>query len=354
MLRHASWTLSAKWVLHGLRIVELPLYQWRRLEAGVEVYCGSAGAMDSFLAIRDGDQCLLNMNDCVFIPEQLRYIKRQIGDISIHFTQFSFANWVGNDHDETRSAARKIEQLKSQRNIFKPRYAVPFASFCYFCNRENSRQNPWVNTPDTIAHLGLPGLNFIYPGDEWDSSSGSFDTEKALDRYRADYARMVIDDMPAPKDLAEVTAAAEARLKEFKAKVRPAALAKLPPFSIYLHDLSAVIEIDPPRCTCRTVEDDPLRNASARFVMCSQVAWFTFAFSFGGNTTMISGMFLDREFATKGWHPFFSTQTVLSTEIHRRGDLQATLRTANFWWRKKGELFYRRVGRLRGNTVTDD
>src|SRR5262249_8944738 len=107
----------------------------------------------------------------------------------------------------------------------------------YFCSRENSRQNPWVNTPDTIAHLGLHGLNFMYPGDEWDSRSGGFDTEQALDRYRADYARMEIDDTPAPKDLAEVTAAAEARLKELKAKVRPAALAKLPPFSIYLHDL---------------------------------------------------------------------------------------------------------------------
>ena len=50
-----------------------------------------------------------------------------------------------------------------------------------------------------MAHLGLPSLNFIYSGDEWDSSSAGFDTEKALDRYRADYARMVIDDMPPPE-----------------------------------------------------------------------------------------------------------------------------------------------------------
>jgi UDP-MurNAc hydroxylase len=353
--RHASpRVVDAIRKMGFTRIVELPLYRWHRLPAGVEVYCGSSGAMDSFLAIRDGDQCLLNMNDSVFIPEQLRYIKRQIGDVSILFTQFSFANWVGNDHDETHSAARKIEQFKSQIHIFRPTYTVPFASFCYFCSAENSRQNAWANTPDMIAGLNLPGVNYMYPGDEWDSAAGGFEHEKALERYRSDYGRMVIDGTPAPKELAEVTAAIETRLQEFKAKLRPAALAKLPPFSIFLHDLNAMVEIDPPTCTCRAYENDPARNQSARFVMCSQVAWFTFAFSFGGNTTLVSGMFLDREFATKGWHPFFSVQTVLSTEIHRRGDLQATLRTANFWWRKKGELFYRRMGRLRGNVVTDD
>jgi UDP-MurNAc hydroxylase len=353
--RHASpRVVDAMRKMGFTRIVELPLYKWQRLEAGVEVYCGSCGAMDSFLAIRDGDQCLLNMNDSIFIPEQLRYIKRQIGDVSILFTQFSFANWVGNDHDEIRGAARKIEQLTSQVGIFRPTCVVPFASFCYFCNQENCRQNAWVNTPDTIAGLGLPGLHVMYPGDEWDSRTGGFDTERALERYRADYARMVIDDTPAAKDIAEVSAAINTRLQEFKARLRPAALAKLPPFAIYLHDLDNVVEIDPPTCTYRVRDGDPALRQAARFVMCSQVAWFTFAFSFGGNTTMISAMFLDREAAQKGWHPFFDVQTVLSTEIHRRGDLRATLRTANFWWRKKGELFYRRLGRLRGNVVTDD
>lgn len=353
--RHASpRVVDAIRKMGFTNIVELPLYAWHPLGNGVEVFCGSAWVMDSFLAVRDGRDCLLNMNDCVFGPDQLAYIKRSIGDLSILFTQFSFANWAGNDHDETQSAQRKIEQLTRQVATFRPAFTVPFASFVYFCNRENERMNAWVNTPDMIAKLNIPGLNFMYPGDEWDSEVKAFDSARALDRYRADYAHKTIDDTPAPKDITEITAAVNICLKGFQAKVRPNTLQKLPPFTIFIHDLDTVIDVNPARGICQVIAGDPEANRTARYVMCSQVAWFTFNFSFGGNTTVVSGMYLDREFEKKGFNPFFNVQIKLSTEALSLGGLRQTLRTANYLWRKKWEIFYGRVGQLKGQGVSDD
>jgi UDP-MurNAc hydroxylase len=336
------------------RINELPLYAWRQLTDGVRILCGSAGSMDSFLVVRDDKHTLLNLNDCVLNPAQLRYIQRKVGQVDILFTQFSFAGWVGNDADEIHGAEQKILQLRTQIEIFKPRYTVPFASFVYFCNQENSRMNKWANTPDTIAALGLPGINFMYPGDLWDADAPAFDTASALDHYRADYAHTTIDPTPPSKDIADVEAAVAQRLGDLKAKLKQPFLNRLAPFAVYVHDLGKVIEIDPPSCTYKIVDSTPEKAKAARYAMCSQVAWFTFRFPYGGGTTAISGMYLDRDAEKLGANQFFTLQTRLATEIFEFKGLKGSLRTANFWWRKKGELWYRVTDRRNAPPGMDD
>jgi UDP-MurNAc hydroxylase len=353
--RHASPRIVEALVKLGFsHVIELPLYKWFRLAPGIEVFCGSAGMMDSFLAIRDGKECLLNINDCVLNIDQLHYIKHHIGDVSILFTQFSFASWVGNDCDEQHAAERKIAQLTQQINVFKPEFTVPTASFVYFCNKENCRMNPWMNTPDSIARLNLKGVNFMYPGDEWDSASRVFNSERALERYRADLANLKIDGTPEAVDISKISQAIDKRLEETKSKVPKRLLQRVEPFSIYVHDLDKVVEVDPARGVYRVFEGDVLQGQPARYVMCSQVAWYMFAFSWGANTVEISGMYLDREYSRKGRHPFFRVQTALSTEVFRFGGSKETLRTANFWWRKKGEMLFRFTGALRGHSEVDD
>ncbi len=175
--RHASPRVVDSILKLGFsHVIELPQYRWFRLGRDLEVFCGSVWSMDSFLAVRDrvSKECLLNLNDCVLNVDQLRYIKHRIGNVSMLFTQFSFAQWVGNDCDEDHGAERKIEQLTQQIEVFKPEFTVPTASFVYFCNEENCRMNHWMNTPDSIARLKLKGVNFMYPGDEWDSDSRTF------------------------------------------------------------------------------------------------------------------------------------------------------------------------------------
>src|SRR6185295_13278903 len=57
------------------KIIEFPLYRWTVVD-GISFYCGSAGSMDSFLAIRHDQTTLLNLNDCSFNSKQYQYIQR--------------------------------------------------------------------------------------------------------------------------------------------------------------------------------------------------------------------------------------------------------------------------------------
>jgi len=354
--RHASPRIVEALMKLGFsHVIELPLYKWFRLSPDLEVYCGSVGSMDSFIAVRDSKECILNLNDCVLNIDQLRYIKRCIGNVSVLFAQFSFASWVGNDHDEVYEAKRMIKQLTEEIEIFNPEFTVPTASFVYFCNEENCRMNPWMNTPDSIARLNLKGINFMYPGDEWDSDRRIFDSKGALKKYMVDYANIIIDATPAVVDISQISQAVEKRLQETTSKIPKVLLKRIEPFAIDIHDLNKVLEVDLGQGVYRITEGDAEHSQAARYVMCSQVAWFTFAFSYGPNTTQISGMYLDRHFAEKGIeNPFFRLQNIVSTEVFRFGDFKGTLRTANFWWAKKGEMLFRFTGKLRGQKVVND
>lgn len=357
--RHASPRIvEALYKLGFSQVIQLPLYKWFRLVQNLEVFCGSSGTMDSFIAVRDGKETLLNLNDCVYNVEQLRYIKRRIGDVSLLFTQFSFAQWVGNDYDEAHGAEQKIEQLTQQIKIFKPEFTVPFASFVYFCNEENCRMNAWANTPDSIAQLNLRGVNFMYPGDEWDTNAKTFYSQKAREKYRVDYANVKIDPTPNLVDIDQISQAVEKRLQEMRIKIPRWWLRRIPSFAIYIHDLNKIMEVNLARGVYHIIEGDDQRCQTARYVMCSQVAWFTFAFSWGPNTTLVSGMFRDRHFVKEGrkggWNPFFRWQDKLSTQVLRFGSVRQSMRTINFWWRKKGEKLFQYVGILKGHHVVDE
>jgi hypothetical protein len=65
-------------------------------------------------------------------------------------------------------------------------------------------------------------------------------------------------------------------------------------------------------------------------------------------------MYLDRQFAKEGYLPFFWLQNKLSTEAFRFVGVKGTLRTVRYWWRKKGELFFRYTGELRGQDADDE
>ena len=354
--RHASARIPEALLKLGFQSVnELPLYRWYHLCPGVEVYCGSVGSMDSFLAVRDSQECVLNINDCILNADQLRYIKRCIGKVSLLCTQFSFAAWVGNERDEREGAEGKIEQLRQQIEVLQPEYTVPTASFAYFCNKENCRMNAWVNTPDTIARLQLRGVNFMYPGDEWDSESKTFDDDGARAKYRADYANFVIEETPEAVDISTISRAVEQRLHEIRSKMSKIQLKQLEPITIYVHDLGQMVVVDPAGGTYRVMEADAKQCQAARFVMCAQVAWFFFAFPWGPASTESSGMYLDRAFATGyGWNSFFRVQNRISTEVIRFGTKQESLRTVKFLWDKKGEIFYRFTGMLRGQQMVED
>ncbi len=333
--KHASKRmLNAFEKLGFAEVIELPLYKWTQVE-GIDLYCGSVGSMDSFLAIRSDGKTVLNLNDCVLNTNQYKYIAKQLGNVDYLFTQFSFANWIGNTKDDIGAKEKKIADIRLQAEIFKPDYIVPFASFVYFCNEQNSWMNDWVNSPRDIGSLDVEGINFMYPGDKIDLNNPEFQSAQAIEKYMADFANIKIDKTPEKVEFDKITKAVEERLRIFKKRIKKPVRARIQPFGIYITDLDKAITIDPMNGQWQETE-----QSNTRFSMCSQVCWYTFNFEWGTGALAISGMFKDNE-SPAPRPKFFFYQNMLSTSFISWSSLPQMLRTTQFLWRKKWEIFYR-------------
>jgi len=80
--------------------------------------------------------------------------------------------------------------------------------------------------------------------------------------------------------------------------------------------------------------------------MCSQVAYFTFANTFGWNVLQGNATYLDRQFKEKGNDQLW-TRCVneLSTDVLRFDSPSRFFRTLAFLWGKKFEILYRFLGK---------
>jgi hypothetical protein len=80
--------------------------------------------------------------------------------------------------------------------------------------------------------------------------------------------------------------------------------------------------------------------------MCSQVAWYSFAFTWGWNVLEGSGTFIDREFKESGPNQLWRRcVTELSTDILRFDSPSRFFRTMRFLWGKKFEILYYFLGK---------
>jgi UDP-MurNAc hydroxylase len=328
------------------KIKELPLYRWLTLKPGFDILCGSVGTMDSFLTVRAEGESILNLNDCICTDTQLKYIHRLVGKPSMLLTQFSFAQWIGNLADDTDAVQQKIRELKYRILTFQPKVTVPFASFGYFCNQENSWMNRFMITPARVMSMNLPGVNFMYPGDEWDSSVRTFDSSRAVARYMKDMENLAIDSTPPSVDDEIIRQAVEKLLQSLRQRFNRIVIGRLKPFEVYTHDTNRIFAVSPSegRCTVRLAT--PESAARARYVMCSQVAWYTFAHTWGWNVVEGSGTYLDRQFKEHGENELWRRCiTELSTDILRFDSVSRFFRTLGFLWGKKFEILYHFFGK---------
>jgi hypothetical protein len=332
-------------VFRGLgfgRVIELPLHRWQKV-GDLELVCGSVGTMDSWIAIRAEGDCVLNLNDCVLSQRHLEDVRKLVGRVSLLFTQFSFANWIGNHRDEKGEVPRKLAEVRQRVNLFSPEATVAFASFVFFCNQENHWMNDFMITPHDVLAMGLPGVNFMYPGDIWDSSTRTFTTLEAIKKYDRDRSRMVIDAVPSPVSMDKVLAAGHRMLRNLETRFGRFLIRRLDCVDFYLHDHDKVLRIVPSSGVCE-LSDDPELKATARYVMCSQVAWFTLAFTWGWAAMEVSGMYLDREFGRKSDHKIAFYLNLLSTEFLDLRDSRRAARTIRTLWSKRREITYRLLG----------
>ena len=152
------------------------------------------GAEDSWLKIVTKDYSLLNMNDCpIRKKDDLNNLKRNVGNVDLLLTQFSYANWCGNKSQKTlrkKEALVYLNQMLNQIEFLKPSTVIPFASYIYFCHEENFYHNDCINKISlvykTIKNKTNADCNVLYPGDTWEIGE-LYNSAKSIKNYDKDY-----------------------------------------------------------------------------------------------------------------------------------------------------------------------
>jgi UDP-MurNAc hydroxylase len=268
---------------------------WKNLRPDFRVCCGRQGLIDSWLAIKAGDRTLLNMNDCVFDhPSELESIAHTVGNVDVLFTQFSYANWVGNpgDTESPRRAAKlKLKQLANQVRLFKPKFVVPCASFVWFCHEENAYASQGMNRIHQVydycaQNLGVKAV-VLYPGDIWHVGE-EHDSSSALARYAEDYVALEKSppllksaSVPLPK-LQEVQRTAWIKTK---ARNNRHLLRLVPPAVAYLTDLDMNVRVSMRELT-------PVdKNVPAEIALSSEALQYCYLFDWGGDTLQVNSRY---------------------------------------------------------------
>jgi hypothetical protein len=128
------------------------------LDASMDITVFPHADDDAYCLIRSGGRTILNLNDCaVATASSCRAVKARIAPLAARvdflFTQFGYANWVGNPFEpglRRRAAAEKRARVGLQMEAFKPSITVPFASFVLFASIENAYLNDYQNSAYTI------------------------------------------------------------------------------------------------------------------------------------------------------------------------------------------------------------
>lgn len=141
----------------SFKCTELKFNKDINLTKTFSVKCIKDGFYDSGLLIKSNNEKILNLNDCeVNTPSRISEIKSIVGEVDVLLTQFSFAAWKGgkkNTKWRKLAASEKLKTIKLQTENFKPNYIIPFASFIYFSNYENSYLNDAANKPLDVQEV---------------------------------------------------------------------------------------------------------------------------------------------------------------------------------------------------------
>lgn len=167
--------------------------QFHTITEDFEILCNPFVDGDSYALFKTSTHRILNLNDCVINTKaNAAHLASLVGPIDILFTQFGYANKVGNTTDTAQRKAasnEKLQRIRLQCEYLKPRTVVPFASFIYFCHEENKYMNDGMNDISYVHafiqnKLQIP-CAVLYPGDNWNLDT-TWDSTLSIQRYQAD------------------------------------------------------------------------------------------------------------------------------------------------------------------------
>ncbi len=285
------------------QIQELPHHGWHPLSPTVRVMCGKVPYFDSWLLIETDSCKILNANDCVVDGEGIaQEIVKQTGPVDLLFTQFSYANWIGNPADvaERQASAReKLRRVKLQIDTFQPKQTIPFASFVYFSHEDNVYLNDAMNTArHAVAFIAKETASepvVLYPGEKWEIGQPHAN-EATLARYDRDY---VLAAKPLHQSESVTIAELERLTQQYIARMQRRnsqlfmRLMSLPPLryfhplSLYLTDLEETVRFDFRHGLQRVVRPAP----EADVQLASESLAYVFKHDWGYDTLEVNGRF---------------------------------------------------------------
>jgi UDP-MurNAc hydroxylase len=303
----------------------------------VFLQCEAYADGDSWAYIKIENFGILNLNDCIVRnKEDANIIKDKIGHVDMLFTQFSYANKVGNvDDDQHRMAAidEKIDRINNQIEVFHPKYVVPFASFVFFCHEENRYMNlprfPLRRVIDAIT-LGKNVKSLVlYPGDEWTPLDSSFNSDLRISNYEKDYQRILNYDYLTSKrvDLSELQKNSEQfgiRILRKNPTVRT--LFKKLVCHFYVSDYEQSFQLRIPG----GLQPSHLDKAKSDIVITSEALAYLLKYEWGPGTCNVNARYL----TTKFGDPYRFSLLLKITELNNDGKEYVYIRPG-IWFRIK-------------------
>ena len=289
----------------GFTVREMADGRWLGLGDGVEAACATWPGGDSYLAVRAGGQTFLNLNDCVITNEaEARQAARRVGleQVDVLFTQFSYANWVGNpeDRDLRRAeASEKLERIAGQVHALHPTFVVPFASFVWFCHEENSWANDEAVTVARAAEMLGSRTSahpvVLYPGERW-VVGDAHANGPSIERYEEDRRRVLDGPLvaaadPVPIDeLQSLAADFWAKLEDVNGRTVLRALERSKVFGVarvWLTDHGRAYRFGP----SGGLLPDEATRAGCDVALSSNALAFCLRQLYGGSTLLVNGRF---------------------------------------------------------------
>jgi len=163
---------------HEFEVLQIYPRSLTTLSPGLQIEVGEVHFGDSWMLLSHGDSKILNINDCVLGPGDLRYLSRKAGKLDLLALQYGVANWTGNpaDYESRRFASMAVlERVEHYVRKLKPATVLPFASEFQFSRFENHHLNDSQNSiMDVVNLLGSIGQETVLMnnGDTWTRERG--------------------------------------------------------------------------------------------------------------------------------------------------------------------------------------
>ena len=265
---------------------------------------------DSSILVRSKNFKLLNMNDCITSKRLLNKKYKNLNNIDVLLSQFSYASLNGKPFDKKsreKSALQQFHQLKDQINKFNPKAIIPFASLIRFSNMENAYGNDSINNIEDVYNYILK-LNrsplIMYPGDTYNLND-KIENQSALFKYNQDYDKIQkrLPDIPKKVDFESLKISAKSYIERAK-KFNLLLLfwIKIFPLKFFIYDLNL-------KCKISLGNGLTLINHKKNYdvELGSESLNFILKFDYGFDTTLVNGRYKIKDSKSKALFTRYAT-----------------------------------------------